>query len=61
MNYAHVVYGIQMASAARAWMYRQPQEDWEKVKCDTMLPTIMKTLMTMDFLREMNHYSHQMC
>jgi hypothetical protein len=29
MNYAHVVYGMQMASAARAWMYRQPQEDWE--------------------------------
>jgi hypothetical protein len=31
-----------------------------KVKCDTML-TMMKTLMTVDFLREMNHYSHQMC
>jgi hypothetical protein len=29
MNYAHLVYGMQMASAARAWMYRQPQEDWE--------------------------------
>jgi hypothetical protein len=29
MKYAHVVYGMQMASAARAWMYRQPQEDWE--------------------------------
>jgi hypothetical protein len=28
-NYAHLVYGMQMASAARAWMYRQPQEDWE--------------------------------
>jgi hypothetical protein len=27
MNYAHLVYGMQMASAARAWMYRQPQED----------------------------------
>jgi hypothetical protein len=137
-EYAHLVYGMQMASAARAWMYRQPQEDWEnflsgvngflnqaeadmrncgvqamlcpcidclnqkkfaqqeiifiiwshvvsqkitrvginmvrkalmnskqaaymKVKCDTMLPTTMKTLMTVDFLREMNHYSHQMC
>jgi hypothetical protein len=31
-----------------------------KVKFDTML-TMMKTLMTVDFLREMNHYSHQMC
>jgi hypothetical protein len=29
MNYAHFVYGMQMTSAARAWMYRQPQEDWE--------------------------------
>jgi hypothetical protein len=29
MNYAHLVYGMQMASAARAWMYKQPQEDWE--------------------------------
>jgi hypothetical protein len=29
MNYAHLVYGMQMASAARAWMYRQSQEDWE--------------------------------
>jgi hypothetical protein len=29
MNYAHLVYGIQMASAAQAWMYRHPQEDWE--------------------------------
>jgi hypothetical protein len=29
MNYAHLVYGMQMASAALAWMYRQPQEDWE--------------------------------
>jgi hypothetical protein len=28
MNYAHLVYGMQMASTARAWMYRQPQEDW---------------------------------
>jgi hypothetical protein len=28
MNYAHLVYGMQMASVARAWMYRQPQEDW---------------------------------
>jgi hypothetical protein len=138
MNYAHVVYGMHMACAARAWMYRQPQEDWEnflsgingflnqveadmrncgvqamlcpcidclnhkkieqqeiifyylvtrgftrnytcwnnhgeeglnnskqvakmKVKCDTMLPTMMKTLMTVDVLREMIHYSHQMC
>jgi hypothetical protein len=30
MNYAYLVYGMQMVSAARAWMYRQPQEDWEK-------------------------------
>jgi hypothetical protein len=29
VNYAHLVYGMQMASAAQAWMYRQPQEDWE--------------------------------
>jgi hypothetical protein len=29
MNYAHLLYGMQMASAARAWMYIQPQEDWE--------------------------------
>jgi hypothetical protein len=29
MNYAHLVYGMQMASAARARMNRQPQEDWE--------------------------------
>jgi hypothetical protein len=29
MNYAHLVYGMQMASAARTWMYRQPREDWE--------------------------------
>jgi hypothetical protein len=29
INYAHLVYGMQMASAARAWMYKQPQEDWE--------------------------------
>jgi hypothetical protein len=29
MNYAHLMYGMQMASATRAWMYRQPQEDWE--------------------------------
>jgi hypothetical protein len=29
MNCAHLVYGMQMASVARAWMYRQPQEDWE--------------------------------
>jgi hypothetical protein len=29
MNYAHLVYGMQMASAARAWMYIQPQEVWE--------------------------------
>jgi hypothetical protein len=29
MNYAYLVYGMQMASAARPWMYRQPQEDWE--------------------------------
>jgi hypothetical protein len=31
INYAHLVYGMQMASAAWAWMYRQPQEDWENV------------------------------
>jgi hypothetical protein len=29
MNYAHLMYGMHMASAARAWMYREPQEDWE--------------------------------
>jgi hypothetical protein len=29
INYAHLVYGMQMASSAQAWMYRQPQEDWE--------------------------------
>jgi hypothetical protein len=29
MNYAHLVYGMQMASAAQAWMYKQPQEDGE--------------------------------
>jgi hypothetical protein len=29
MNYAHLVYGVQMVAATRAWMYRQPQEDWE--------------------------------
>jgi hypothetical protein len=29
MNYAHLVYGMQMASATWAWMYRQPLEDWE--------------------------------
>jgi hypothetical protein len=29
MNYDHLVYGMQMASAAPAWMYRQRQEDWE--------------------------------
>jgi hypothetical protein len=29
VNYAHLVYEVQMVSAARAWMYRQPQEDWE--------------------------------
>jgi hypothetical protein len=31
MNYAHVVYGMQMASAARAWMYTHPQEDWDNL------------------------------
>jgi hypothetical protein len=31
MNYAHLLYAMQMASAARAWMYRQPQEDWENL------------------------------
>jgi hypothetical protein len=25
-----------------------------------MLPTMMKTLMTVEFLRKMNHYSHRM-
>jgi hypothetical protein len=30
-----------------------------KVKCDTMLPTMMKALMTVEFLRKMYH-SHQM-
>jgi hypothetical protein len=29
MNYFHLVYGMQMVSAAQASMYRQPQEDWE--------------------------------
>jgi hypothetical protein len=29
MNYAHLVYGMQMASATWAWMYKQPQEDRE--------------------------------
>jgi hypothetical protein len=29
MNYAHLVYGMHMASNARAWMYIQSQEDWE--------------------------------
>jgi hypothetical protein len=29
MNYAHLVYGMQIASAARAWIYRQLQEVWE--------------------------------
>jgi hypothetical protein len=28
MNYAHLTYGMQMASLARVWMYRQPQEVW---------------------------------
>jgi hypothetical protein len=26
MNYSHLVYGMQTPSAARAWMYRQPQK-----------------------------------
>jgi acyl-homoserine lactone acylase PvdQ len=29
MNYAHLMYEMQMTSVAQAWMYRQPQEDWE--------------------------------
>jgi hypothetical protein len=29
MNYAHLMNGMQMVSAARAWMYTQPQEDLE--------------------------------
>jgi hypothetical protein len=29
MNYAHLVYGMQIASTAQAWMYRKLQEDWE--------------------------------
>jgi hypothetical protein len=29
MNFAHLVYGMQMVSAAWAWLYRQPEEDWE--------------------------------
>jgi hypothetical protein len=29
MNYAHLVYGMQMTSAARASMYKQPKEDWD--------------------------------
>jgi hypothetical protein len=28
-----------------------------KVKCDNMLPTMMKTLMKVEFFRKMNHYS----
>jgi hypothetical protein len=31
MNYAHLMYGMQMASTAQAWMYRQAQEDWENI------------------------------
>jgi hypothetical protein len=27
INYAHLVYGMQMESAAWDWMYRQPRED----------------------------------
>jgi hypothetical protein len=29
MNYAHLMYGMQMVFAARTWIYRQPQEYWE--------------------------------
>jgi hypothetical protein len=29
MNYAHLVSGMQIASAAQAWIYRQLQEDSE--------------------------------
>jgi hypothetical protein len=29
-----------------------------KVKCDTMLSTMMKTLIIVEFLRKINHYSH---
>jgi hypothetical protein len=31
-----------------------------KVKCDDMLPTMMKALMKVEFFRNVNHYSHQM-
>jgi hypothetical protein len=31
LNYAHLVYGMQIVSAAWAWMYRQPQEYWENL------------------------------
>jgi hypothetical protein len=27
-----------------------------KVKCDTMLPAMMKTLMKVEFLRKMNYF-----
>jgi hypothetical protein len=29
MNYAHLVYGMQMTAAAQAWMYIHSLEDWE--------------------------------
>jgi hypothetical protein len=50
--------GINMVRKA---LINSKQAGQIKVKCDTMLPTMMKTLMTVDFLREMNHYSYQMC
>jgi hypothetical protein len=28
-NYGYLMYGMQMTSTARAWMYIQPQEDYE--------------------------------
>jgi hypothetical protein len=31
-----------------------------EVKCETMLPNMTETLMTVDFLRKMNPYSNQM-
>jgi hypothetical protein len=49
--------GINMVTKA---LMNSKQAAQMKVKCVTML-TMMKTFMTVDFLREMNHYSQQMC
>jgi hypothetical protein len=32
-----------------------------EAECSNMLPTMMKTVIKVDFLRKMNHYSNQMC